>query len=187
MRQPERRIGVVPVGEVPEVASKVIAAHIHGYFNLHAEILPVVASPSHAYDERRLQYNAVRVLQAVKSCVSQNHEKVVGVIDADLFVPVLTYVFGEAEQGGRCAVVSLYRLKTTPNGSHSPLPLILERLAKVAIHELGHLYNLVHCMDSKCLMHFSGNLQDLDKVPLYFCRYCSILLRDKVSGRSVPT
>jgi archaemetzincin len=46
------------------------------------------------------------------------------------------------------------------------------------MHELGHLFDLHHCMDRKCLMHFSGGLEDLDEAPLYFCRYCSVFLRD---------
>jgi archaemetzincin len=60
----------------------------------------------------------------------------------------------------------------------SPPPGILERTAKVALHELGHLFNLEHCHDTRCLMHFSGNLTELDETPLYYCRYCATYFRD---------
>jgi archaemetzincin len=55
---------------------------------------------------------------------------------------------------------------------------MLERIAKVALHETGHLFNLFHCSDEKCLMHFSGNVEELDMSPLYFCRYCSLRFKN---------
>ena len=176
-----RPIGVIPFGEVPEIASKTIAANILGYMHIDTEIAPPLEHPEYAFDKGRLQYNAGTILKVFESIPFHDYEKVVGVIDVDLFVPILTHVFGEARQGGRYALVSLFRLKRNSDGSTSPMPIFLERTAKVALHELGHLFNLIHCMDERCLMHFSGGLQDLDSAPLYFCRYCSIYLRDALS------
>ena len=176
---------MVPFGDVPEVALKVIAAHVLGYFNLDADILPRRKSPAHAFDVNRHQYNAATILKALESMESHDYVKVIGVLDIDLFVPILTHVFGEAKLGGNCAVVSLYRLKTDSDGSKASESLILERAAKVALHELGHLFNLVHCMDRRCLMHFSGGQQDLDELPFYFCRYCSKSLEDNLHRHGI--
>ena len=74
-------------------------------------------------------------------------------------------------------LVSVYRLKRNLDGSAPLLSLLLERAAKVALHELGHLFDIHHCVDRSCLMHFSGVLEDLDQTPLDFCRYCSVFLR----------
>ena len=169
---------MVPIGEVSQITSKSMAAHIIGYLDLDVDILPALDYPSYAHDQKRVQYDAGAILKAMESEPFHGLAKVIGVLDVDLFVPILTHVFGEARQGGRCALVSLYRLKKNADGSTAPLPLQLERAAKVAIHELGHLLDLHHCMDAKCLMHFSGDLEDLDTAPLYFCRYCSIFLGD---------
>ena len=177
------RMGVVPIGNVPEITSKTIAAHILGYLNLDTDILPPLEHPAHAYDKKRLQYNAGTILKALESEPFPDYTKVIGIIDLDIFAPILTYVFGEAKQGGKCALVSLYRLKRNPDGSTLPNPLYLERVAKVALHELGHLFNLIHCMDERCLMHFSGRLQDLDRASLYFCSYCSVYIRDAFRGQ----
>ena len=171
-------IGVVPFGEVPEIVSKTIAAGILGYLHVDTEIVQPLRIPEYAYDQVRLQYNAGLLLNAFESIPFHDHEKVIGVLDVDLFVPILTYVFGEARQGGNYALVSLHRLKRNSDGSLSPMPLVLERAAKVALHELGHLFNLAHCEDERCLMHFSGGIKDLDKAPPYYCRYCSLYLRD---------
>lgn len=177
-------MGVVPIGNVPEIASKTMAAHISGYLNLDADILPPLEHPTYALDEKRLQYNASTILKALESEPFHNYAKIMGVLDVDIFVPILTHVFGEAEQGGKCGLVSLHRLRKDVDVSAPPMPLLLERVAKVTLHEVGHLFNLFHCMDEKCLMHFSGRLRDLDKTPLYFCRYCSVYFRDALYRES---
>ena len=171
-------IGLVPIGEVSEITSKSIAAHILGYLHLGVDILPALGHPTYAHNQKRIQYDAGAILKAMESGPFHNHAKLIGVLDVDLFVPILTHVFGEAKQGGRCALVSVHRLKKNTDGSTAPLSLQLERAAKVALHELGHLLDLHHCMDERCLMHFSGDIEDLDKTPLYFCRYCSVFLGD---------
>lgn len=178
MNSKKRIIGVVSVGDVPELAPKVIAAHIIGYLKLAAEILPPLENPSCAFDERHLQYNAATLLRFFESCSYDNYDKVVGVFNVDLFIPTFAYVFGEAKQGGKHALVSLFRLAKEKGIHNPPSSLVLERAAKVALHELGHLYNLAHCEDTKCLMHYSGGLADLDSIPLYFCRYCNTYFQD---------
>ena len=180
MRSQKKPVGVVPLGEVPEIALKVIAAHISGYYKLSVQILPSLGHPDYAFHERRFQYDAGIILKAFESIQFEDYEKVIGVLNLDLFVPIFTYVFGEAKQGGKFALVSLFRLDKNPDGHPSPSSLIFERAAKVALHELGHLFNLFHCREKNCLMHFSGGIQDLDETPMYLCRYCSTYLKDRL-------
>ena len=178
MRLQKKPVGVVPLGEVPEIALKVIAAHISGYYKLSVQILPPLGHPEYAFDKRRFQYDVGIILKAFESIKFKDHEKVIGVLNLDLFVPIFTYVFGEAKQGGKVALVSLFRLSKNSDGSPCPSSLIFERAAKVALHELGHLFNLLHCREKNCLMHFSGGIQDLDNTPIYLCRYCSTYFND---------
>ena len=166
------------MGDVPQIAVKSVAAYIFGYLNLEADILSHLEDPAYAYDEKRLQYDAGTILSTLEPMPFNDYFKIVCVLDADLFVPIFTHVYGEAKQGGRYALVSINRLKKNSDGSVVPLALILERTAKIALHELGHLFNLYHCMDERCLMFFLATLEDLDKTPFYFCRYCSAFLRD---------
>jgi archaemetzincin len=180
MRSQKKPVGVVPLGEVSEIALKVIAAHISGYYKLSVQILPPLGHPDYAFHERRFQYDAGIILKALESVQFKGHDKVIGVLNLDLFVPIFTYVFGEAKQGGKFALVSLFRLDKNPDGHPSPSSLIFERAAKVALHELGHLFNLFHCREKNCLMHFSGGIQDLDETPMYLCRYCSTYLKDRL-------
>jgi len=179
MNSKERLIGVVPFGEVSELALKVIAANISAYFKLVADILPPLEHPEFAFDERRLQYDAGTIIKAFESMSFSHYEKVIGVLNQDLFVPIFTHVYGEAKQGGKFGLVSLFRLSKNPDGSSPPSSLYYERAAKVALHELGHLFNLFHCEEKRCLMHFSGGIEDLDESPLYLCRYCSTYLKNE--------
>lgn len=186
MNPTKRRIGVVPFGEVSEVALKVIAAHILGYFNVDADILPRLEHPAYAHDANRRQYNAATILEAMGSMPFHDYEKVIGVLEVDLFVPIFTHVFGEAKQGGKYALVSLCRLRRNSDGTTPPESVFLERAAKVALHELGHLFHLLHCTDGRCLMHFSGGLQELDETSFYLCRYCSKYLADSLYRQAIP-
>lgn len=176
MSSKKRVIAIVSAGDTDITAAKVIAAHIIGYMNLGAEIVQPIEHPAYAYDEIRFQYNAGTILKTFDTLPFDGFDKIIGVMNVDLFVPILTYVFGEARQGGRCALVSLFRLKQESKATIPPPSLVYERIAKVALHELGHLFNLFHCEDHHCLMHFSGGVCQLDETPLYFCRYCTSFL-----------
>ena len=173
-------IGVIPLGNISEIALRVIANHIAGCFELTTQILSPMEPPDPAFDERRLQYNAGIIIEAMETMQFGNHDKVIGVLEKDLFIPTFTHVFGEARQGGLCGLVSLFRLTKNPDGSTPPKSLIYERAAKVALHELGHLLDLLHCDHKSCLMHFSGCVDEVDEMSLDLCEYCSIYLQDKL-------
>jgi archaemetzincin len=66
------------------------------------------------------------------------------------------------------------------NGSSPTTDRVLERAAKIALHELGHLLNLLHCDDHRCLMYFSGSVDILDHTGFNFCRYCRAAMRRKL-------
>lgn len=180
MTSKKKSVGVVPLGNVPEIDLQVIADHIIGCFKLTSQILPPFETPNDALDERRLQYNAAIIIENMEAMQFGNHDKVIGVLNKDLFIPIFTHVFGEARQGGKCGLISLYRLTKNPDGSTPPKSIIHERAAKVALHELGHLLNLLHCEHKKCLMHFSGGIDEVDEMSLDLCEYCSIYLQDKL-------
>lgn len=180
MTSNKKTVGVVPLGDVPEIVLKVIADHITRCFKITTQILSSMEQPEYALDERRLQYNAGTIIETFESMHFNDHDKIIAVLNQDLFLPIFTHVFGEARQGGTCGIVSLFRLVKNPDGSAPLKPLIHERAAKVALHELGHLFNLLHCEHKQCLMHFSGSIKELDEMSLQLCEYCSIYLQDRL-------
>ena len=173
-------IGVVPFGDIPETALQDIKTHIHSCFSLHAVILSPMQYPPSAYDERRKQYNAATLIKEMASMPFEEYDKVIGVVNMDLFIPIFTHVLGEAEEGGKFGLASMYRLRKAEGRTLPSMEKIIERLTKVALHEIGHLFNVGHCMNATCLMHFSGTLQDLDSIGGDFCIYCLEYLKNAI-------
>ncbi|MBI4773401.1 MAG: zinc metallopeptidase [Deltaproteobacteria bacterium] len=174
------------VGKAPPLSVKVIAAHVSGYLHLTTDTLAPWDLPREAYDSKRHQYNAAHLLKAFESKPLDTCGKVIAVFDVDIFVPIFTHVFGEAMLGGKVALVSLYRLGKAEGSNTPEFSTVLERAAKIALHELGHLFNVMHCTDERCLMRFAGNLDDLDRIPFQFCRYCTTFLEDATHAPAFP-
>lgn len=172
-------IAVIPFGTSPKAVLETIAAVIPMHFGTPAQILPPIENPSHTFDPVRLQYNAAGIIKTLEAKALPAYWKVLGVLTVDLFLPVFTHVFGEAREGGKCAIVSLYRLNKDEGSSVSE-GSAAERASKVALHELAHLFNVTHCTDRNCLMHFSMNLRELDEMPMEFCQYCRAFLAGKL-------
>ncbi len=180
-------VGVVPFARASTTAAKVIAAHVSGYLNLSADTLPPVDIPFEALDESRLQYNAATLIQAIEAMPFKGYFKAIALFDVDLFIPLFTHVFGKARQNGWMALVSLFRLHTHLDGSSPPDDRVLERAAKIALHEVGHLLNLLHCDDDRCLMHFCGDVDRLDLTAFNFCRHCRTALRRALAEPWCPS
>lgn len=179
-------IVVLPMGKVPESALDVVSDHIPLYFNHRAIILSPFRIPPYAFDEQRGQYNAATIIKTLESLNFEEYAKVIAIANVDLFIPIFTHVMGEAQVGGKFALVSMYRLMKGGEGNRLSTSKILERLVKVALHELGHLFDVVHCADAKCIMHFSGNIQDIDHIMLNFCTYCERYLEESMKRLLKP-
>jgi len=130
--------------------------------------------PLSAFNTRRGQYSANTILQQL------HHRKgmrVLGVVDVDLYVPGLNFVFGLADPAGQRAVIALPRLRQEFYNLPKDETLFLARAAKEAIHELGHTYGLSHCPNRSCVMTFSNSLLDTDHKEQAFCPRCRVLIR----------
>ncbi len=129
--------------------------------------------PSFSYDYSRNQYNSTSILAKLISRGPAGDDTIIAVTSVDLFVPVLTYVFGEAQLNGPYAVVSSYRLDDALYGLPPRKDLTIERLLKEAVHELGHCFGLLHCRDYACVMRSSTTVDDIDVKTASFCRDCA--------------
>ena len=169
---------MLPVGRVNGPAPEIIAAHIAAFYALDAVVLPPFALPEKTLDPKRRQHDAGRLIHFFENSLPARCRKLIAVLDVDMFVPIFTHVFGEARLGGRVAVVSLFRLSAGAGDPRDAQGIIFERAAKIALHELGHLFNLEHCDHPGCMMQFAGGLTDLDRLELNLCRYCRMFLRE---------
>lgn len=148
-----------------------LAAALARSFRTRCQIRPEVLDVSFAWDTIRLQYYSTAILQRLER-TSDPDARVLGVADCDLYVPVLTFVFGEAQLEGNCAAVSAARLKDEFYGLPPRPELLRERLLKEAVHELGHTFGLRHCNDWRCVMSSSHGVERLDVKGSDFCSTC---------------
>ncbi len=93
--------------------------------------------------------------------------------ELDLAAPVLTFVFGEALLRGGSAVVSLRRLRNEFYGLPPDEDVLLERMVKETLHELGHTRGLRHCHDWRCVMSSAHGVERVDVRGAAFCRECA--------------
>lgn len=124
------------------------------------------------FDMGRSQYNSSKILLQLISDPPANTIKILGVVNVDLFIPILTFVFGEAQLRGIGSLVSLHRLNNKFYGLPSDRTILTERLIKEAIHELGHNFGLVHCPNQKCVMKSSTYVEDIDFKSQTLCDRC---------------
>jgi archaemetzincin len=167
-----RIISLVPVGEVVrghlETLAEGMTARLGVACSLHGQALDAAS----AFNPQRRQYSSTEVLRSLAPYVSTETWRVLGVTELDLFTPVLTFVFGEAQLGGGAAVVSLRRLRQEFYGM-PPDPRLLEaRLLKESMHELGHTLGLRHCPVFRCAMSPSHAVETIDLKEAEFCPAC---------------
>lgn len=168
---------IIPFGPVPKEILNFLQAELAKVFNLDVRIAKPEPIPQHAFNPKRGQYYSSRILEGIKKLKAKD-ELVLGVIDADLYVPELNFVFGEADIFERVCIISLTRLYSEYYGKPKDDRLFLERALKEAVHEIGHTFGLGHCKDQRCIMFFSNSIKDTDKKGPGFCVRCLAKLHE---------
>jgi archaemetzincin len=149
-----------------------IAAAIKQEYLLSVNIKEGRLDLSEFYDPGRRQYEGTRLLKAVDSLLPPESVKSLGLFNVDLFIPILTYIFGQAYLKGRSGIVSTYRLKNELYGMKQDENILRERFRKVCIHELGHSFGLIHCHTPTCVMKSSTYVEDIDQKYHNLCIKC---------------
>ncbi len=131
--------------------------------------------PENAFDKKRGQYRSNQILSAIQSyAIRAGFGRLLGVLNVDIFVPQLNFVFGEAAFPGRAALISLWRLKPEFYGEVSNRQVLEERSLKEGVHEVGHTLGLRHCSRLSCAMRFSNSVFDTDRKQRLFCDECYV-------------
>lgn len=169
---------ISPIGGIPDWISRAVTESVEKVFGFKTRVQALFSDLSFAYDEKRNQYYSTAILKQLEENAPEDSIKVLGVTNEDLFIPILTHVYGEAQLGGRTAVISISRLIDFPHTGD--LEKSRERIVKEAAHELGHAFDLRHCDDRHCIMHYCRKLEDVDYKSDQFCRYCRIFLSDAI-------
>ncbi len=157
---------------------------LRNVFSVPVSVANVSLNLEDAFDGGRDQYNSTAILAKVLNTFDTRNNKTIVVVDVDLYIPVLTFVFGEAQLDGSAAVVSTHRLQNQYYGLPKNDRLMIERLEKEIVHELGHTYGMYHCRDYECVMKSSTYVEEIDLKRATPCPTCQEYLKQSIAGKN---
>ena len=163
-------IRVVPVGIVDRDFVDTVVALLAREYRVPCTLDRQQVDPAFAFHSERSQYHSTTLLESLIQ--NARDSRILGVTGVDLYIPILTFVFGEAQLDGRCAIVSYHRLDQEFYGLPPDRVLTRERLAKESVHEIGHTYGLTHCDDYECAMAAAHSVEWVDVKGGALCDAC---------------
>jgi archaemetzincin len=167
-----KKLQLLPVGEVDPRLLDWLRQALFERFRVPTEILRPALDPAFALHAERQQFHSSEILTAMQSYINGDTWKLLGVTGRDLYIPILTFVFGEAQLGGASAIVSYHRLTQEFYGLPHDLDLLANRLLIESVHELGHTLRLTHCDEFRCAMASSHAVEWIDIKDSGFCEDC---------------
>jgi archaemetzincin len=181
MSSKEHTLVISPIGDldVDRELLEQVGKEVGRVFGYDTSIRPLIEEKDLWLDPIRKQYHSTPILETLAIISPPEAIKVLAITKVDLFIPILTHVYGEAQLGGKTCILSTYRFS-------EGLPLAARtetfrhRIFKEAVHELGHTFNLRHCPDAACVMHYCRSVKEVDRKYNQFCRYCAVLLEDEM-------
>ena len=180
-----KRIQVLPFGPLSPDLLAELCSGLGRELHVDCEILPAEADPAFAFNLTRQQYHSTQILASLVRRATPGSRRLLGVTPVDLYIPILTFVFGEAQLQGNCALVSTHRLRQEFYGLPADAALFRSRLLKEAVHELGHTLSLSHCENYECVMSPSHGVEWIDLKTWHFCSQCRTVITDRNSSKAV--
>jgi len=176
-----KQIQLLPLGSVPAELLAELRDSLSRIFLVRCELLAAEPEPRFAFNLTRQQYLSTEILAQMVKRNTPTASRLLAVTLVDLYIPILTFVFGEAQLLGNCALVSAHRLRQEFYGLPANSTLFRERLLKEAVHELGHTLTLSHCEDYQCVMSPSHGVEWIDLKSSSFCSGCRTSARGNVA------
>jgi archaemetzincin len=174
-----KSVYTVALGAIDDGLLLAVERGLSGAYGVVVQRLAAMDDPGYAFDAQRNQYSSAHILRQLLARIPADALSVLAITARDLFIPMLSFVLGQAQLNGPAAVVSLARLQQEFYGLPPDPRLVIERIVKEAVHEVGHTIGLTHCADNKCPMSLSNNVLHVDIKGPKLCANCAVLVEDK--------
>ena len=165
-----------PLGKVSAETTEIVREALATTFAVELRTGPHRPLPKDAFYKPRKRYRAEILLDHLDSWLPPDCDRIVGITHKDISTTKGEHedwgILGMGRVPGKSCVVSSFRVRR----KLAKVPAD-ERLARVAIHELGHTLGLPHCPNFGCLMEDArGSVTTIDR-ETHLCNLCLARLR----------
>lgn len=176
----QQKIVIALMCKIDDVMLSEVKDHIKNIYGLEIGVISLEQNLNYAYNSKRNQYLAEDIIQEVRKIKKQEYETWLTIVDVDLYTVDSDFILGLACSKAGISIISINRLKQQFYNLEENKIIFLTRLKKVAIHEIGHLFNLDEfCHSKKCVMQCSYPLDARDS---HLCESCKRFLYYRLKG-----
>ena len=175
-------IAIQPIGTVNLSEVAAVTTALDSICGMRVIVLPAIKPPANAFiNIKTPRYRADKLIAWLKQQLPDGADYIIGLTALDISTtktddwgrtlePKSRYedfgIFWLGYCPGKSCIVSTFRLGNKPD-------LMRSRLAKIAVHEVGHNLGLPHCKTRNCVMADAvERISTIDAESLSMCKAC---------------
>ncbi len=168
----DTNLRIVPINAIDPAFLQRLGLCLEERFLYRAAVERALAVPRSSVNSARQQMFVSTLTTKVLRQYPDDSGLLLAITDYDLYKTSHRFIFGDADEQRRIAVVSLHRLRSDFYGESADENVLFQRTLKECVHELGHAVGLKHCYNARCAMYYSNSIFETDNKMPYFCEVC---------------